>query len=85
MHGKADSYPLDHQGNPQNTSSFSIFQLASYCPVGTEAMDGMNEGGDANGVGLGAAELESAVLGHMCCEDRPTCVLRLSPAAGVRP
>lgn len=45
----------------------------------------MNESGDANGVGVGAAELESAMLGHMCCEDRPMCVPRLSPAAGVRP
>lgn len=44
----------------------------------------MNEGSDANGVGVGAAELESAMLGHMCYEDRPMCVPRLSPEAGVR-
>ena len=48
-------------------------------------MDGMNEGGNVNGVGVGVVELESAMLGHMCYEDRPMSVPRLSPAAGVRP
>ena len=48
-------------------------------------MDGMNEGGDVKGVRVGVAELESAMLGHMCYEDRPMSVPRLSPAAGVRP